>query len=44
MFDTIRVFENPKRRHVRDSMLSPSEFERKQKLNRVRLKNSVQLS
>ena len=30
MFDYIEMFYNPKRKHVRNGMLSPVEFERQQ--------------
>jgi len=30
-FDYIEMFYNPKRKHVRNGMLSPVEFERQQK-------------
>lgn len=32
MFDYIEMFYNPKRKHVRNGMLSPVEFERQAKL------------
>jgi len=32
--DYIEMFYNPKRKHVRNGMLSPIEFEKQQKLNR----------
>lgn len=32
MFDYIEMFYNPKRKHVRDRMLSPVEFERQQEM------------
>ncbi len=31
VFDYIEMFYNPKRKHVRNGMLSPVEFERQQK-------------
>jgi putative transposase len=31
VFDCIEMFYNPKRRHVRNGMLSPVEFEKEQK-------------
>ncbi len=31
VFDYIEMFYNPKRKHVRNGMLSPAEFERQQK-------------
>lgn len=34
VFDYIEMFYNPKRKHVRNGMLSPIEFEKQQKLNR----------
>jgi putative transposase len=34
VFDYIEFFYNPKRKHVRNGMLSPVDFERQQKLNR----------
>jgi len=34
VFDYIEFFYNPKRKHARNGMLSPVEFERQQKLNR----------
>lgn len=34
VFDYIEMFYNPKRKHVRNGMLSPFEFEKQQKLNR----------
>lgn len=34
VFDYIEMFYNPKRKHVRNGMLSPVEFERQGKLNR----------
>jgi len=33
VFDYIEMFYNPKRKHVRNGMLSPVEFERQQKMN-----------
>jgi len=33
VFDYIEMFYNPKRKHVRNGMLSPVEFERQQKVN-----------
>jgi len=30
VFDYIQIFYNPKRRHVRNGMLSPADFERQQ--------------
>lgn len=33
MFDYIEMFDNPKRKHVRNGMLLPVEFERQQELN-----------
>ena len=33
MFDYIEMFYNPKRKHVRDGMLSPVEYERRQKIS-----------
>lgn len=33
MFDYIEMFYNPKRKHVRNGMLSPVEFEKQQKSN-----------
>ena len=32
VFDYIEMFYNPKRKHVRNGMLSPVEFERQQKM------------
>lgn len=32
VFDYIEMFYNPKRKHVRNGMLSPVEFERQQKI------------
>jgi putative transposase len=32
VFEVIEMFYNPKRKHVRNRMLSPVEFERKQKI------------
>ncbi|WP_354002440.1 IS3 family transposase, partial [Pseudogemmobacter faecipullorum] len=32
--DYIEMFYNPKRKHVRNGMLSPAEFERKQMMRR----------
>ena len=32
VFDNFEMFYNPKRKHVRNGMLSPDEFERQQKL------------
>ena len=32
VFDYVEMFYNPKRKHVRNRMLSPVEFERQQKL------------
>ncbi len=32
MFDYIVMFYNPKRKHVRNGMLPPVEFERQQKM------------
>lgn len=32
VFDCIEMFYNPKRKHARNGMLSPVEFERQQKL------------
>ena len=32
VFDYIEMFYNPKRKHARNGMLSPVEFERQQKL------------
>ena len=32
VFDYIEMFYNPKRKHVRNGMLSPVEFEKKQKI------------
>jgi putative transposase len=34
VFDYIEMFYNPKRKHARNGMLSPIEFEKQQKLNR----------
>lgn len=34
VFDYIEFFYNPKRKHVRNGMLSPVDFERQQKMNR----------
>ena len=34
VFDYIEMFYNPKRKHVRNGMLSPVEFERQQKTDR----------
>jgi len=34
VFDYIKFFYNPKRKHARNGMLSPVDFERQQKLNR----------
>jgi len=34
VFDTIEMFYNPKRKRVRNGMLSPVEFERQGKLTR----------
>ena len=33
VFDYIEMFYNPKRKHVRNGMLSPVEFERQQKMS-----------
>jgi putative transposase len=33
MFDCIEMFYNPKRKHVRNGMLSPVEYERRQKIS-----------
>jgi len=33
VFDYIEMFYNPKRKHARNGMLSPVEFERQQKVN-----------
>jgi putative transposase len=33
MFDYIEMFYNPKRKHVRNGMLSPVEYERRQKIS-----------
>ena len=33
-FDYIEMFYNPKRKHARNGMLSPAEFERQQKMRR----------
>ena len=33
MFDYIEMFYNSKRKHVRDGMLSPVEYERRQKIS-----------
>lgn len=32
VFDYIEMFYNPKRKHVRNGMLSPVEFEKRQKI------------
>ncbi|MDB6454987.1 IS3 family transposase, partial [Falsirhodobacter sp. 20TX0035] len=34
VFDYIEMFYNPKRKHVRNGMLSPTEFERQQMMRR----------
>ena len=34
VFDYIEMFYNPKRKHARNGMLSPAEFERQQKMRR----------
>jgi len=34
IFDYIEMFYNPKRKHARNGMLSPVEFERKQNVNK----------
>lgn len=33
LFDYIEMFCNPKRKHARNGMLSPAQFEQQQKLN-----------
>jgi len=33
MFDYIEIIYNPKRKHVRNGMLSPVEYERRQKIS-----------
>lgn len=33
VFEYIEMFYNPKRKHVRDGMLSPVEFERQQEMS-----------
>ena len=33
VFDYIEMFYNPKRKHARNGMLSPVEFERQQKMS-----------
>ena len=33
MFDYIEMFDNPKRKHVRNGTLSPVEYERRQKIS-----------
>ncbi len=35
VFDYIEMFYNPERKHVRNGMLSPAEFERQQKMRRA---------
>ncbi|WP_283177932.1 transposase [Gemmobacter sp. 24YEA27] len=37
VFDYIEMFYNPKRKHARNGMLSPPEFERQQKMRRERI-------
>ncbi len=37
VFDYIEMFYNPKRKHARNGMLSPAEFERQQKMRRERV-------
>lgn len=34
VFDSTEMFYNPKRRHARNGMLSPAEFERRQMMRR----------
>ncbi len=37
VFDYIEMFYNPKRKHARNAMLSPAEFERQQMISRERV-------
>ncbi len=41
VFDDIEMFYNPKRKHARNTMLSPAEFERQQMLRRQRFASTI---